>query len=215
MNPSRKNLDSALAEVRAAADQIKQADAGLERLDSSITADDVARELADWNARETESYAAVARGEIPEILDYAERADILKRLAVANAKRDAVERARADLRRTQSEAFVARDAAQNSIPLLSMQIAVDERLPLLIQATFDSYVAAAHATGALKAFRAVMLAQAYGVSEANRSAGLKILASATDRINAFRPNDLINVDDIETKARATESAFLADLTVQS
>jgi hypothetical protein len=131
---SRHKLDAALAAVATAVDKIKAADEGLARL-VSVNADDVARELAQLNARETDAaVAAYARGEIVDLPqgDAAARADIMRRLAEATSKREAVERVRSQLQNDKRDAIAMRTAAEESIPVLAAAVSVEERLPKLI-----------------------------------------------------------------------------------
>jgi hypothetical protein len=205
---TRTTLEAALAAVRHAGERIAIAKAGLERI--SVTTDDsAARQLAALDAKEDAEFSAYARGELVEMPKSADRTDIKVRVAQATAQREQVDRVRSKLQNDLSHAMADKRYAEASLPLIAMQIAVDEQMPHLIEVSLDAFRHAARATACLRAFRSEMLAQCYTVPEASRRDALLIYAQ-TDAINAIKPNELYDIDALESEARKDVAATLAE-----
>jgi hypothetical protein len=160
------------------------------------------------NAKEAEEFAAYARGEIIDIptVDANARADIMKRVAQANAQRESVERVRSKLQLDLSHAMQDRDAASASLVPLSMSVIVSESLPVWVAETVQAVEAANRATARLRALARLTVDLAHDTHVEPAKTTMFALAQQVRDNTQFKSEQ-----DLDAEASAARSDLLDHL----
>jgi hypothetical protein len=128
-------------------------------------------ELRALDAHEGELFTAAARSDDPETalaamkVDQTKRANILRRIATANARRSGIESAIADLVAEERKLSAQRNAAREALKVSEAMILVAELVPQMVEKVTESHIESAAAATVLDSIYSAVVSTAHSLVE--------------------------------------------------